>query len=385
MSAAGKDLKKSLSGSGVEIIEIKSKRDMLDFIELPLSLYRNDPLYSPQLTHDLKVHFSDKNPFFKDADADFFLAYKNGKIAGRIVSIINHLHIRVWKEAAGFFGFFESINDKDVSRALLDTVYRRLMEKGMKIMRGPMNFSTNEECGFLIDGFGEAAMLMMPYNPPYYNDLMCDYGLMKSKDLHAYIHEVEEKLPEKVLRVAAIAEKRGIKTRQVTKDHFMPAMRGFREVYNSAWEHNWSFIPMTEDELEYSTKRLKPLVVSDMTIVAEKDGEPVGFLGMLPDFNFVLRKMQGKLNPLTLAKGLYYSKKIPDLRMLLLGIKPEYRNRGVDGILFREAFKGVKRGKYRRVEFSWILEDNINIIRLIEMIGGKLYKRYRIYEKEIKG
>ena len=383
MRAAGKDLKQSLSNAGIEIVEIKSKRELLDFIELPLSLYRNDPLYSPQLTHDLKVHFSDKNPFFKDADVDFFLALKHGKIAGRIVAIVNHLHLRVWKDATGFFGFFESINDKDVSRALLDAVYGRLMEKGMTIMRGPMNFSTNEECGFLIDGFGESPMLMMPYNPPYYNDLMSDYGLMKSKDLHAYIYHMKEELPEKVLRVAAIAEKRGINTRQVTKDHFMSAMRSFREVYNSAWEHNWSFIPMAEDELEYSANRLKPLIVPDMTIIAEKDGEAVGFFGMLPDFNFVLRKMQGKLNPITLAKALYYSKKIPDTRVLLLGIKAEYRNRGVEAILLREAFKGLKRGKYQRVEFSWILEDNIPIIRIIEMVGGELYKRYRIYEKDI--
>jgi GNAT superfamily N-acetyltransferase len=212
---------------------------------------------------------------------------------------------------------------------------------------------------------------------------MKDCGLAKAKDLHAYIISVEEALPDKILRVAAIAEKRGITVRQVTKDNFMTAMRSFREVYNAAWGNNWSFIPMTEDELEYSATRLKPLVVPDMTIVAEMGGEPVGFLGMLPDFNFVLRKMHGRLNPITLVKALYYSRKIRDLRLLLLGIKPEYRNKGVDGILFREAFKGVKRGKYKRVEFSWILEDNINIIRLVEMIGGKLYKKFRIYETKI--
>ncbi len=374
---------KNTSGAGIEIIEVKDKRDLLDFIEFPLSLYRDDQLYSPQLTHDLKTHFSPKNPFFNDADVTFFLAYKNGRIAGRIACIINHLHIRLKNEKAGFFGFFEGINDREVAKALLDTVHDKLLDKGLSIMRGPMNFSTNEECGFLIDGFEEAPMLMMPYNPPYYNDLMNDCGLKKSKDLHAYIHEVQEELPDKILRVAAIAEKRGITTKQVKKDYFMSAMRGFREVYNSAWENNWGFIPMSKEELEYSAARLKPLVVPDMTIVAEKDGEAVGFLGMLPDFNFVLRKMNGKLNPLTIAKALYYSKKIPDLRMLLLGIKAEYRNKGVDAILFREAFKGVKRGKYKRVEFSWILEDNIPIIRMVEMIGGKLYKRYRIYEKEI--
>jgi len=375
----------SLPGGFIEIVEVKSKRDLLDFIKLPFSLYRDDPLYSPQLIHDLKVYFSPKNPFFNDADVAFFLARKRGRILGRIVSIVNHLHNRVWKEKAGFFGFFESPNDRDIAKALLDTVSRRLREKGLTIMRGPMNFSTNEECGFLIDGFQEAPMLMTSYNPPYYNDLMTGYGLVKAKDLHAYIYQVEEELPEKIMRVAAIAEKRGITAKQVKKDYFMAAMREFREVYNSAWEHNWGFIPMTEDELEYSANRLKPLVVPDMTIIAEKDGQPVGFLGMLPDFNFVLRKMHGNLNPLTIAKALYYSRKIPDLRLLLLGIKAEYRNKGVDGILFREAFKGVRRGKYRRVEFSWILEDNIPIIRLVEMIGGKLYKRYRIYEKEIKG
>jgi GNAT superfamily N-acetyltransferase len=375
----------SLSGGCIEIVEVKSKRDLLDFIKLPFSIYREDPLYSPQLIHDLKVHFSPKNPFFNDADVTFFLARKNGKVVGRIVSIVNHLHIRAWKEKAGFFGFFESTNDSDVAKALLDTVSQRLREKELTIMRGPMNFSTNEECGFLIDGFDEAPMLMTSYNPPYYNELMKGYGLVKAKDLHAYIYQVEEELPEKIMRVAAIAEKRGITTKQVTKNYFMEAMRGFREVYNSAWENNWGFIPMTEDELDYSSKRLKPLVVPDMTIIAEKDGQPVGFLGMLPDFNFVLRKMHGNLNPMTIAKALYYSRKIPDLRLLLLGIKAEYRNRGVDGILFREAFKGVRSGKYQRVEFSWILEDNIPIIRLVEMTGGKLYKRYRIYEKEIKG
>jgi len=373
----------SVWGGSIEIVEVKSKRDLLDFIEFPLSLYRDDPLYSPQLTHDLKIHFSAKNPFFNDADVNFFVALKNGRIAGRIVSIVNHLHIRVWKEKAGFFGFFESINDRDVAKALLETVSQRLREQGLTIMRGPMNFSTNEECGFLIDGFEEAPMLMTSYNPSYYDYLMSECALVKAKDLNAYIYQVEEELPEKITRVAAIAEKRGITAKQVTKDHFMAAMRDFREVYNSAWENNWGFIPMAEDELEYSANRLKPLVVPDMTIIAEKDGQPVGFLGMLPDFNFVLRKMHGKLNPITIAKALYYSRKIPDLRLLLLGIKAEYRNRGVDGILFREAFKGVRRGKYQRVEFSWILEDNIPIIRLVEMIGGKLYKQYRIYEKEI--
>jgi hypothetical protein len=253
----------------------------------------------------------------------------------------------------------------------------------MEIMRGPMNFSTNEECGFLVEGFQSPAMLLTPYNPPYYADLMGQCGMGRSKDLFAYIYEVLEELPDKVLRVASLAERRGITVRRADKKHFVADMRDFGTIYNAAWRRNWGFIPLTDEELLYSADRLKQLVVPDLVVIAEDRGEPVGFLGMVPDFNYVLRRMHGALNPLTILKALYYSRKIPDLRLLLLGITEKYRNRGVDALLFREGFKGVKRGRYKRVEFSWILEDNVPIIRTVEMIGGKLYKRYRVYEKRI--
>jgi len=157
----------------------------------------------------------------------------------------------------------------------------------------------------------------------------------------------------------------------------------FKDVYTSAWEKNWGFIPPTREEIIHMGHRLKSIVVPDLTLVAEKDTEPVGFMGLLPDFYFVLRHMNGKLNPLTIAKALYYSRKIKDLRLLLLGIKPEYRNKGVDALIYREGFKGIKRGGYRRVEFSWILEDNIPIQRIVEMFGATIYKKYRVYEKNL--
>jgi GNAT superfamily N-acetyltransferase len=384
--SAKEDRSMSLSGGEIRIVEATDKAGMRDFIEFPLFLYKGDPRYSPQLCRDLQSHFTPKNPFFKNADVSFILAFKNGKLAGRIASIINHLHIEVQNEKIGFFGFFECINDCEVARALLDAVCQKLKANGLLAIRGPMNFSINEECGFLIDGFSEPPLLMTPYNPPYYDDIMKACGLVKAKDLHAYIRQVVEGdvLPEKMLRVAAIAGKKGIKARLVKKDNFMEAMRGFREVFNASWEKNWGFIPITEDELEYESKRLKPFVVPDLTIVAEKDGEAIGFMCMMPDFNLALRAMKGRLNPVTIVKALYYYLKITDLRMMLLGIKPEYRNKGVDAVLLTEGFKGVQRGKYTRVEFSWILEDNINVIRLTEMIGASLYKRYRIYEKDIR-
>ncbi len=367
----------------IKIIEVKTEGSLNEFIKFPLSLYSKNPFYTTPLIKELREQFSDKNPFFNHAKVRYFIAKKNGVCAGRIVSTINQRHIQFHNEKAGFFGFFESINDTDVSSALLNRVSEELKKEGMETIRGPMNFSTNEECGFLLDRFNEPPMLMTPYNMPYYNKLMEDYGLYKAKDLYAYIYDVKDKLPEKVLRVAAIAEKRGINVRPVNKKKFAAEMEAFKEVYNSAWGKNWGFIPLTDGEINYLGNRLKQIVVPELTLIAEENGKPVGFMGLLPDFNYVLRYMKGRLNPLTITKALYYSRKIKDLRLLLLGIKSEYRNKGVDAILFREGFRGIKRNRYIRVEFSWILEDNIPVQRIIEMIGGKLYKQYRIYEKKL--
>ena len=164
---------------------------------------------------------------------------------------------------------------------------------------------------------------------------------------------------------------------------FIEDMHIFKEVYHSAWGENWGFVPMTDEELEYSAGRLKQIVNPDLTAIAEKDGVPVGFFGIVPDFNRVLKKMKGSLNPLTIVKALYYSRKIADSRALLLGIRKEYRNKGVEALMFRKVFPALKKGGYRRVEFSWILEDNIPVQRTIETFGGKLYKKYRIYEKPL--
>lgn len=367
----------------LNIIEVKTNDVLNKFIKFPFFLYSKDPLYIPPLIKELKEQFSAKNPFFKYAKVRYFIAEKDGRCAGRVVSIINQRHIQFHNEKAGFFGFFECINNTVVSSALLDAVSEELRKEGIEIIRGPMNFSTNEECGFLLNGFNEHPMLMTPYNMSYYNKLMEDYGMQKAKDLYAYIYDIKNRLPEKVLRVAAIAEKRGINVRPVDKKNFDDEMKIFRDIYNSAWEKNWGFIPLTDDELNYLGNRLKQIAVPELILIAGHNGMPVGFMGLLPDFNYVLKYMKGKLNPLTIMKALYYSRKIKDLRLLLLGIKREYRNKGVDALLFREGFKGIKKGGYRRVEFSWILEDNIPVQRLVGMIGGELYKRYRIYEKKL--
>ncbi|HHN65372.1 MAG TPA: hypothetical protein ENK09_08445 [Nitrospirae bacterium] len=365
----------------IEVSEVSSKRDLKRFILLPFRIYRDDPFYSPELVRDQLHHFSEKNPFLKRARVRFFIALKDGEPAGRVTSIINPAHNDYHNDRTGFFGFFESINDHDVAHALLNRVASELKEAGMEIMRGPMNFSTNEQCGFLLEGYNDPPMLMTPYNPSYYNDLMEACGLVKSKDLLAFIKYIPEELPEKIYRAAAIAEKRGIRVRKADKKRLGDEMMIFKEIYNEAWKNNWGFIPFSDEEIQYIVKRLKPIIDTDLTLIAEKDGIPVGFLGIFPDFNLVLRKMKGKLTPLGIIRAIYYSKRIEDLRLLLLGVRPEYRLKGVDALLFREGFKGARR--FRRVEFSWILEDNLPVINLVEMIGGRLYKRYRIYEKTL--
>jgi GNAT superfamily N-acetyltransferase len=366
-----------------EVIEVSSRKDLNDFIKFPLALHSKDSFYVHHLIRDIRKHFSDENPFFLHAEVRCFIATRDGKINGRIVSVVNQRHIEFHKEKAGFFGFFESIDDYQTAAALLDRVSDVLRKAGMAVMRGPTNFSTNEECGFLIKGFQNPPLLMTPYNPAYYNDMMDKYGLHKTKDLYAYILDVPEELPGKIHRVADIVSRRGVSVRHIDKKNFVRDMQIFKDVYNSAWGNNWGFIPLTDKELVYLGNNLKQIVVPELIMIAEKDGKPVGFMGMLPDFNFVLKHMNGKLSLPSIVKALYYSKKIKDLRMLLLGIKADYRNKGVDALLFREGFKGVKKGGYRRVEFSWILEDNIPVQRLVEMIGGRLYKKYRIYEKAL--
>jgi len=367
----------------IEVIEVESGRDLDAFIRFPFTLYSKDPNYVPPLMKEMRMNFSDENPFFLHATAKSFIARRDGIAAGRITSIINRRHIEFHKEQAGFFGFFESVQNEEVASALLDRAAGSLRQEGMQILRGPTNFSTNEECGFLLEGFDSPPMLMMPYNPPYYHDLMDKCGLAKSKDLYAYILDIPEELPRKIIRVADIAAKSGIRVRPLNKTFFEREMNIFKVVYNSAWQNNWGFIPLTDEEIVHLGNNLKPVIVPELTLIAERENEPVGFMGLLPDFNLVLKHMKGKMGPASIMKALYYSKKIRDLRLLLLGIKAEFRNKGVDALLFREGFEGVKKGGYERVEFSWILEDNIPVQRLVEMIGGRLYKKYRIYEKRL--
>lgn len=367
----------------MEIVEVRAGGRLDEFIKQPSAIYSGDPFYPTPITKEMRVHLSPSNPFFEHAEARYFLARSGGRDVGRVASILNRRHIQCHGEKAGFFGFFECDNDPGAAALLLEAAAEDLRARGMEVMRGPMSFSTNDECGLLLEGFKEPPILMTPYNPPYYNDLMASCGMRKARDLFAYIYEIGEELPDKILRVAAVAERKGIRARRIDMKKFSSEMRAFKEVYNSAWSENWGFIPLTDGELDYMSGKLRDVIVPELTLIAEADGGPVGFMGLLPDANYVLRHLRGRVNPLTMVKALYYMKRITDLRLLLLGIKKEYRLRGVDALLFREGFRGVRKGHYRRIELSWVLEDNLPVQRLAEMAEARLYKKFRIYEKPL--
>lgn len=367
----------------VTIREVRDKEGLKKFIYLPLILYKNDPLYASPLLRDMQEHLSERNPFFKRAKAKFFIAEKDGKSIGRIAGIVNYGHLEFHRDNTGFFGLFECINDREVSKALFDRVREFLKEHNLKVMRGPMNMSTNEECGFLFEGFDTPSMIMIPYNPPYYNELAQEYGMRKAKDLYCYIVDVPEALPTKIERVARFAEKQGIRVRRVNLKNFKEELYAFMEVYNEAWSENWGFIPITKEEVDYMARKLKPVAISDLVIVAEKDSIPVGFFGAIPDFNEVLRRLNGRLSLLNIFKALYYRRKIKSMRLLLFGVKKNFRHKGVESIMLREAFRGAKKYGYKKCEFSWILEDNYDTINLTQIVEARRYKTLRIYETEI--
>lgn len=367
----------------IEILPADDRKTFNEFLHFPFTLYNGESKWVPPLLRDIREQFSAGNPFLKHAKVRPFVARINGKTAGRITAIHNRSYVDSSGEKAGFFGFFDCMDDNDVAQALIETVRGWLRKKGMQFMRGPMNFSSNEEWGSLIEGFGEPSMVMMPYNPPYYRKLFEQSGLKKAKDLFAYIAEVPSEFPEKVYRVARMAEKRGITVRPMNLKSFQQEMRVFKGIYNSAWEKNWGFMPMTDEEIEHTAEQLKPIIVPELALIAEYKSEPVGFMMFLPDFNYVLKRLNGRLFPFGIFKALWHARNIRDARLLLLGIKEGYRRRGVDSLLFIEGLKGLKKNGYRRMELSWVLEDNYPVQRIIETMRGELYKKYRVYECRI--
>ncbi len=361
---------------------VRSGKDLHAFVTFPWRVYRDDPHWVPPLIGDTKNLFDpDKNPFFEHGEVQPFLARRDGEIVGRIAAIRNRGHEEFHDEAMGFFGFYEAMNDPEVTAALLEPVRTFLRERGLPRFIGPMNPSTNDDCGLLVDGFDRPPFVMMPHGRPYYDALLKGAGLEKAKDLLAYYIEGRE-VPERLERGGALVEKRNpnVTVRPFDKKRFASEVEKFRTVYNSAWERNWGFVPMTDHEIDHMAKQLKQVLDPGLIRIAEIDGRPVGFALALPDLNQALRHADGRLFPLGLPKILWYARKINRARVLVLGVVKEYRKLGIDVIMYRDLFRyGMEKGYYAG-EFSWILEDNMAIRRPLEGFGAEVYKTYRVYQ-----
>jgi len=364
---------------------VGSRREMREFIRLPLLLYRGNACFVPPLLAERRAFFSPKNPLFAFIEVAYFLARDDrGALLGRVTAHINRRHNEFHGERTGFFGFFECVQRLDVAQALMRTAEEWLRTRGMTLIRGPFNFSTNEECGFLAEGYDSPPAFMMPYNPPWYLDFMLQMGYTRAKDLLAFEYVKQNGIPEFLLRVCPrVRDKTGVNVRPLDMRHFNEEVEACFAVYNTAWEKNWGFVPVTREEFHYAAKGLRQIIDPSLALIAEKDGKPVAFSLALPDYNEVLRKMNGRLFPFGFFHFLLGRRKIRRVRVLLLGVVAEYRNRGIDLLLYHDTFKnGLARG-YTSCEMSWILEDNHLMIRALEHIGARRHKVYRVFEKAL--
>jgi len=374
-----------LKSSSVELVTVKTKKEWNEFIKFPYKLYKNDPVWVPHLLVDRKelLDFK-KHPFWQHAEGQYFLARINGKTAGCIAAIIDHKHIEFHNEQIGFFGFFESINNQEVAGVLFDAAAGWLKNKGLPVMRGPLNPSQNEECGLLIDAFDSSPMIMMTYNPPYYIDLLEKYGLKKAMDLYAYEIDGNREPPEKLKRVAEIVRKKHrLTVRHINLKNYEKDTEKIWEVYNKAWSKNWGFVPFTREEFKHLAKNLKTAMVPEIALIAEIDDKPVGFSISLPDMNQAIKKTNGRLLPFGLLKLLWYSRKIDSIRIIILGVVHEHQRKGIDSILYLDTWKNAVKHGLTRGEMSWILETNDMMNKAARMLTGKIYKTYRIYEMKL--
>jgi len=374
-----------MTNQELNVWEVENKQDLMAFIRFPWQIYQGDRHWVPPLIKDQLQKFSESHPFRSHAKMILFLASKGEQFVGRIAGIIDHQYIELHQEKVGFFGFFESIPDAQVAETLLSRVRDWLKGHGMEKMAGPMNPSTNDECGLLIDGFDVSPCLMMPYNPQYYPSLLEGFGLKKVMDLYAYWLAKSFFLGDRLIRITerSMRKEPQLRVRPINLRRFDGELKIVKEIYNNAWSKNWGFVPFTDEEINDLAKNLKPLVVPDLVLFAYLGKEPIGFSVSLPDYNEVLKHLNGKVGLLGGLKFLYYSRKIKTIRVMLLGVKKAFQKKGVEGLLYLETFKrGIRKG-YPQAECSWILENNPLMQHGLEAMGGKRYKTYRIYEMPI--
>ena len=369
----------------LEIRPVGGKRDLQTFIKLPWRLYRNEPNWVPPLIFERKRFLDRKrNPFFKHAEAEYFLAWRDGVAVGRISAHTDKNFNEFQGNDWGMFGFFECEDDPEVAKALLDTAEAWLRARGRDRMVGPMDFTTNDEIGVLVEGFERKPIILTPWTMPYYPALLEGAGLTKAMDVlmwELYIDD-RDKVHSAIWKVAADVEaKHGITVRSMRKKDIQAEVTRFLEVYNSAWEKNWGFVPLTEEEVRHYAKDLKPVLDENWAFIAEKDGVTIGAALTLPDYNQVLSEMNGRILPFGWLKALRARKKIDKVRVFALGVKPEFQHTGVAAKFYEMHFDSAARTPQTGGEMGWILETNKSMNRAMEGMGGKVVRKYRVFER----
>jgi GNAT superfamily N-acetyltransferase len=370
-----------------KVIPVSNKKELAKFIDFPHDLYKDDPNYVPELfiaQRDLLT----THPFHKHSSLQTFLAFDGDKVVGRIAAIFNTAHNEFNKANDGFWGFFDCINDQEVANMLFSEAAAWLKNKGVKEkFIGPVNFSTNEAAGLLVEGFDSPPMLMMTYNAPYYADLIEKAGFSKQIDLIAWHWEGDSYDDRSVRLLNALQERlkrNNIVIRKVNLKNFKEEAAALRKVYNSAWDQNTGFVPLNDDEFNYLAKDLKLILDTDFALVAEQDGKLVGFGLALPNYNEVFAKIKrGRLFPSGIFKILMNRSKIKSLRIYALGVIDGYRKMGIEAVLYGIIIREYKRKGFTHAEAGWTLENNTLISEAIKAINGDPYKKYRIYEKAI--
>ena len=374
---------------GVEVKAVSGGRDLKAFIDLPFRLHANHPQWVAPLKLERRIFLNRRlNAFFSHGEAEYFLARRDGRVVGRISAQINHAFNDYQKKNWGWFGFLEFEDDAEVLDALLAAAAGWLTERGKERMVGPACFAMNDESGILIEGFELRPMIVQPWNPPYYQQRIEATQMTKAMDLLMWNLEVSDR--DKVLPVIfELAEKvqseHGIRVRPMRRRQLRKDMDAFAEVYNSAWSNNWDFVPYSKKDLDAYAQELQLVFDKHWFMIAEREdtGEVVGMAITVPDVNQVLAQMHGKLLPLGWWKFLTKGKRIDRVRVGFLGVKPEYQHTGVAAKLYVEHFNAAAVRPQTGGEMGWILETNTAMNRGMEAMGGRVVKRYRVYERLI--
>jgi GNAT superfamily N-acetyltransferase len=375
--------------TGVRVTPVSGRADLKAFIDLPFRLHANRPLWTPPLKLERRMFLTRRlNPFFSHGEAEYFLAWKDGRVVGRITAQVNDAFNEYQQKDWGWFGFLEFEDDQEVVDALLAAAETWCRARGKDRMVGPASFAMNDESGVLVEGYDVRPMILQPWNPPYYSERLEQAGMSKAMDLLMWNLEVEDRA--KVLPViwelaGKVQSEHGIRVRPMRRRQLRKDMDSFAEVYNAAWSQNWDFVPYSKKDLDAYTMDMHLAFDKHWFFIAEKEdtGEVVGMAITIPDLNQVLEKMRGRLLPLGWWYFLRRSKITTRVRVGFLGVKPEYQHTGVAAKLYEEHFDAAEHRPQKGGEMGWILETNTAMNRGMEAMGGKVVKRYRIYEREL--